>query len=162
MRIIEETEFGTQVVALLTEHLEQMAAESPAESMHALALDDLQSDDITVWSMWSPGYCGDDLLMGLGALKILSEQHGELKSMRTSLQFLRQGVAATILNRIVREATTRGYSRLSLETGSMASFQPAVKLYKKYGFSECEPFADYKPDPNSLFLTKSLDGQSTS
>ena len=59
MRILEETEFGTQVVALLTEHLEQMAAESPAESMHALALDDLQSDDITVWSMWSPGYCGD-------------------------------------------------------------------------------------------------------
>ena len=161
MRIIEETEFGTQVAALLAEHLEQMAAESPAESMHALALDDLQSDDITVWSMWSPGYCGDDLLMGLGALKVLSAQHGELKSMRTSTQFLRQGVAATLLNRIVREATARGYTRLSLETGSMASFQPAVSLYKKYGFSECEPFADYQPDPNSLFLTRSLDGQST-
>ena len=162
MKIVEETQFGPQVEALLAEHLEQMSAGSPAESMHALALDEMQSDDITVWSMWSPGYCGDDLLMGLGALKVLSAQHGELKSMRTSVQFLRQGVAATLLNRIVREATARGYLRLSLETGSMASFQPAVALYKKYGFSECDPFADYQPDPNSLFLTKSLDGQSTS
>jgi len=157
MKIKEETHFGPQVIALLAEHLEQMAAESPAESMHALALDELKSDDITVWSMWSPGYCGDDLLMGLGALKVLSDQHGELKSMRTSKQFLRQGVAAAILIRIVKEATARGIQRLSLETGSMASFQPAVSLYKKYGFSECEPFADYQPDPNSLFLTRRLD-----
>jgi len=162
MKIIEETQFGPQVEALLVEHLKQMAAESPAESMHALALDELQSDDITVWSMWSPGYCGDDLLMGLGALKMLSQHHGELKSMRTSVQFLRQGVAATILNRIVKEATARGYTRLSLETGSMPSFQPAVNLYMKYGFSQCEPFGDYQVDPNSLFLTRSLDGQSTS
>jgi len=157
MKIKVETHFGPQVKALLAEHLEQMAAESPAESMHALALDELRSDDITVWSMWSPGYCGDDLLMGLGALKMLSEQHGELKSMRTSKQFLRQGVAAAILIRIVKEATARGILRLSLETGSMTSFQPAVNLYKKYGFSECEPFADYQIDPNSLFLTRSLE-----
>ena len=76
--------------------------------------------------------------------------------MRTASQFLRQGVAQMLLNHIIAEARSRGYKKLSLETGSMAAFLPAKRLYEQFGFIECEPFADYKPDPYSVFLTLAL------
>jgi putative acetyltransferase len=76
--------------------------------------------------------------------------------MRTARAFVRRGVASQILNHIISEAKKRDYKRLSLETGSMDFFKPAHKLYESFGFIPCEPFADYKPDPNSLFLSKEL------
>ena len=49
-----------------------------------------------------------------------------------------------------------GLRRLSLETGSFEYFRPAVALYAKHGFVECEPFGEYAPDPNSTFMTLAL------
>ncbi|OPH62077.1 acetyltransferase [Paenibacillus ferrarius] len=142
---------GSKVIALIGEHLQSMSAQSPAESMHALNLDGLKKPEITFWSAWE-----QDELMGCGALKELDDQHGEIKSMRTSTLHLRKGVAKQLLLHIIDEAKRRGYQRLSLETGSMASFDPAIKLYASLGFEYCEPFADYKEDPNSVFMTKGL------
>ncbi|MFX3651444.1 MAG: GNAT family N-acetyltransferase [Paenibacillus sp.] len=142
---------GVQVKALIAEHLQGMAADSPPESIHALNLDGLKKPEITFWCAWE----GDDLL-GCGAIKELNSEHAELKSMRTASAHLRKGVARKILAHIMDVAVERGYKRISLETGSMDSFIPARKLYEDFGFEYCEPFADYILDPNSAFMTKTI------
>ncbi|APO44045.1 GNAT family N-acetyltransferase [Paenibacillus xylanexedens] len=142
---------GVQVKALIAEHLQGMAADSPPESIHALNLDGLKEPEITFWCAWE----GDDLL-GCGAIKELDSEHAELKSMRTASAHLRKGVARKILAHIMEVAIDRGYKRISLETGSMDSFIPARKLYEDFGFEYCEPFADYVLDPNSTFMTRTI------
>jgi putative acetyltransferase len=142
---------GAEVAALVAEHLQNMHTESPPGSCHALNLDKLKQPDITFWSVWENGE-----LLGCGALKEIDGEHGEIKSMRTSSTHLRKGVAKEMLNHITQEAKRRGYKRLSLETGSMAAFIPAMKLYESFGFEYCDPFADYREDPHSVFMTKVL------
>ena len=139
------------VHVLLNEHLEHMHALTPAESVHALPIDELRKAGITFWCAWE----GDDLL-GCGALKELTPRHGEVKSMRTVRAHLRRGVARAILVRIIQEAKRRSYERLSLETGSMDAFAPAQRLYASFGFTPCAPFGDYVDDPHSLYMTKAL------
>lgn len=136
-----------EVEELIMDHLRNMALHSPAESRHALNLDGLRQPEITFWSAWE----GDEVV-GCGALKELDARHGEIKSMKTSPLHLRKGVSKRVLQHIIDEARRRGYSRLSLETGSMAAFDPARRLYERFGFVYCKPFAQYKEDPNSLFM----------
>jgi len=142
---------GSEIYELLQEHLQSVALHSPPESVHALDIEALRKPEITFWSVWENGE-----LVGCGALKKLDSQHAEIKSMRTSSLHLRKGVAKNLLNHILEEAKRRGYSRLSLETGSMEAFEPARKLYANFGFTYCEPFADYVEDPYSVFMTRAL------
>ena len=143
---------GAEIRALLAEHLRDMHRLSPPESVHALDLSALLKPEITFWTAWS-----DRDLLGCGALKELSPVHGEIKSMRTSSAHLREGVARALLQHIIAEARRRSYTRLSLETGSMTGFEPARRLYESFGFAYCPPFADYVDDPNSVFLTRTLE-----
>ena len=124
---------------------------SPPESVHALDSAALRKPEITFWSAWF----GHELA-GCGALKELSKEHGEIKSMRTTKPHRRKGVAAEILQHIIAEAKRRGYQRLSLETGSVAHFDGARQLYASYGFEPCGPFEGYADDPNSAFMTMLL------
>jgi len=140
-----------EIAELLKEHLASMFVYTPAESVHALPIEGLRSPDITFWSVWEDGE-----LLGCGALKELDPQHGEIKSMRTAPAHLRKGVARAVVRQIIAEAKRRGYRRLSLETGSMAAFKPARRLYAACGFSYCGPFGDYVNDPNSVFMTMEL------
>jgi putative acetyltransferase len=140
-----------EVHALLREHLANMHELSPPESVHALDLTKLRAPDITFWTIWD---CS--LLLGCGALKELTPTHGEVKSMRTPNDLRRRGAGRAILAHIVAEARSRGYRRLSLETGSMQAFEPAQRLYQSFGFTFCGPFADYKADPNSAFMSLEL------
>ncbi|MBT2684748.1 GNAT family N-acetyltransferase [Bacillus sp. ISL-37] len=142
---------GSEVISLIGEHLHGMKLHSPPESIHALGLGELKGPDITFWTVWN-----EEQLMGCGALKELDFHHGELKSMRTATAHLRKGVAQAMLEHIIKEARKRGYTRLSLETGSMEAFFPARKLYEKYGFVYCPPFGDYIEDQNSVFMTMEL------
>jgi len=151
MEIKKDDLTGVEVAELIREHLYSMTLNSPSESIHALDLEKLKQPDITFWSAWE----GNELI-GMGALKELDSYHGEIKSMRTATSYLRKGVARRMLQHILGEAMKRGYKRLSLETGSMAAFEPARKLYANFGFEICEPFADYIEDPNSIFMTKEL------
>lgn len=139
---------GPEVVELVNEHLHGMTLHSPPESIHALNLQQLQRPEITFWSAWE----GQELV-GCGALKELDGEHGEIKSMRTSSSHLRKGVARRLLQHILEEAGQRGYRRLSLETGSMDSFEAARRLYASFGFQYCKPFSDYVEEPNSTFMT---------
>jgi putative acetyltransferase len=142
---------GSAIQALLQAHLHAMYGHSPPESVHALDLVALRHPSITFWTAWE----GDELL-GCGALKQLSADHAELKSMRTVDGHLRKGVARALLRHILSVARAKGIQRISLETGTAAPFVPAQKLYASEGFVECEPFADYVLDPYSLFVTKVL------
>ncbi len=142
---------GPEIAQLLQEHLTDMRAISPPESQHALDLDGLRKPEITFWTLWD-----GDALAGCVALKELTAQHGELKSMRVTLAFRRRGVASKLLQHALDEAKWRGYNRLSLETGAMAYFAPAHQLYQHFGFAPCGPFANYKDDPNSVFMTCEL------
>jgi putative acetyltransferase len=139
------------VLALLNEHLANMYELSPPESVHALDVSKLRAPGITFWTVWDDG-----LLLGCGAVKELSPRHGEVKSMRTPAALRRRGAARAVLAHIIGVARERGYERLSLETGSMAAFVPAQKLYESFGFSYCGPFEGYVADPNSVFMSLRL------
>jgi putative acetyltransferase len=137
-----------EIHALLGEHLRNMHAISPPGSVHALDLEKLRRPDITFWSAWDGAR-----LLGCGALRELDGKHGEIKSMRTPDALRRQGAGKAILAHIIDTARSRGYGRLSLETGALAAFQPAQNLYGSFGFAYCGPFGDYAEDPNSVFMT---------
>lgn len=140
-----------RVRALLNEHLTTARATSPPCSAHALDLAELRAPEVFVWAAWE-----GDVLLGIGALKQLSPDHGEIKSMHTARSHRRRGVGDAILLRVVEAARSRGMSRLSLETGSAAYFDAARALYRKHGFVECAPFADYVEDPHSVYMTRAL------
>ena len=125
------------VIRLLEEHRREMFQYSPPDTVHALDAAALRKPDRTIWSAWINGK-----LAGCGALKELDVTHGEIKSMRTARTHLRQGVAAGLLTHILAIAKRRGYSRISLETGTPEAFAPARRLYEKFGFQPCAPFAD--------------------
>ncbi|TQS28336.1 GNAT family N-acetyltransferase [Microbispora sp. KK1-11] len=151
MRIVEDDLSGPQIAEFLREHVREMRAITPLESKHALDLDGLRTPEVTFWSVLD-----GDTVVGCGALKRLDPAHAELKSMRTAAARKRSGIASLLLEHIIAEARRMGFTRLSLETGSADFFLPARRLYEKFGFGYCEPFADYRPDPHSVFMTRLL------
>lgn len=139
------------VVALLDEHLRDMYATSPVESVHALDVSALIAPGVSFWTVRD-----DAGLLGCGALKEIDPAHGEIKSMRTATAARRRGVAGLLLDHLIAEARTSGWNRLSLETGTQVFFAPARALYTSRGFTPCGPFDGYVEDPHSAFLTLSL------
>ena len=151
MRIIHGDLSDPRVVDLLQIHLTSARAETAPGSAHALDVVGLQSSGIFFWTIWD-----DEKLMGIGALKRLSAEHGEVKSMHTARSMRGRGAGSAMLRHIIAIARASGMSRLSLETGSWEYFRPARALYSRHGFVECPPFADYVPDPNSIFMSLDL------
>jgi len=148
MPVIRPGDFDDdRVKALLTRHLQGMHANTPPGHVFALDWSGLQRPEISFYALWE----GEELL-GVGALKALESRAGEIKSMRTADAHLRRGVGTTILEHIIAEARRRGYTRLSLETGSGPAFEPAVTLYRKYGFTEGGAFDGYEKSPFNQFL----------
>lgn len=145
--IAEDDLSSAETQALLALHLQGMQANSPPENVFALGLSGLKAPGITVWTVRAGGR-----VAGIGALKELGDGDGELKSMRTHPDFLRQGVAAALLDHIVAAARARGMQRLSLETGSGPAFEPALALYRKRGFRDGERFGDYRATAFNQFL----------
>jgi putative acetyltransferase len=151
---IEVTEGGLDdpsVHALLEEHLADMHATSPPESVHALDLGGLTAPGVTFWTARLDGE-----VVGCVALKELSPTSGELKSMRTSSAARGRGIGTALLSVVLDEARRRGYRDVSLETGTQDFFGPAHRLYRRHGFTECGPFGDYVLDPHSTFMTLDL------
>ena|SRR5579859_1511895 len=148
LRVIRPGDFDDpRVRALLAQHLEGMHANSPAGHVFALDWSGLQQPEISFYALWE----GEELL-GIGALKELDANAGEIKSMRTADAHRRKGVAEAILNYIIAEARKRGYVRLSLETGSGPAFEPALALYRKRGFTNGDAFGGYRASSFNQFL----------
>lgn len=162
MLITTENPATSDITALLTEHLADMASHSPPESVHALDLPALQAANIQFFTAraaaatTTPGE-----LLGCAALKTLDDATGELKSMRTVRAHLRKGVAAQLLQHIIQLASSAGMHKLYLETGTPEAFRPARELYQRFGFSPCPPFGDYVEDPYSVCMQLTLSSRST-
>ena len=150
-RLVEDDLTGPEIAALLQAHLDSMREHSPPDSVHALDLEALRAPEISFWTAWD-----GDRLAGCGALKALGAGHGEIKSMRTAQSHLRCGVAAQILSHMIAVARARGYHRLSLETGSSEPFIAAHRLYERFGFEPCGPYADYTDDAFSQYYALNL------
>ena len=142
---------GADVQALVARHLAGMHASSPACSVHAFDIDRLKQPGVTFWSAWLDGG-----LAGMGALKQLDAERGEIKSMRVADAFLGRGVGRAMLLHIIEQARSRGLKSLWLETGSTPDFDPALRLYESEGFAFCGPFGDYKLDPFSRFMWRAV------
>ena len=142
---------GASTQTLIAAHLSGMRESSPPESVHALDVDSLRDPSVTFWSAWIDG-----AIAGIGALKSLDDQRGELKSMRVADGFRGTGVGRALLRHIVAEARERGMSSLWLETGTTPDFAPAQRLYESEGFTVCGPFGAYVHDPFSVFMTRTL------
>lgn len=140
-----------QVLAMLKFHFDTNINVTPPGSAHVLDVSRLKADDVSFWSAWD-----GDRLMGVGALKRMTADHGEIKSMHSRQDVRRSGIGSAMLLHIMAEAKAAGLTRLSLETGSFDFFKPAVALYRKHGFVECENFGDYKPDPYSTFMSREI------
>ncbi len=140
------------MIDLLQVHLAAMHAQSPPESTHALDVDTLKDASITFLSAWD-----GETLLGVGALKRLSETHGEIKSMHTAQIARGRGVARALLAQLEQLAHKNGLTRLSLETGTPSEFEAARIFYERAGYETCPPFGDYVEDPYSVFMTKRLD-----
>ena len=140
-----------EVNQLLTTHFIELRAASPEGSAHVLDIPGLKVPSIKFWSLWN-----EKKLMGCGALKFLDQNHGEFKSIRVHDNFKGKGNGIKIISHLIDEAKSLNISRISIETGSGKFFEPARKLFDKCGFKPCPPFAHYKEDINSLYLTKLL------
>ena len=154
LSIREDDLEGREIADLLQAHVEHEMSKAPPESNHALDLDGLRAPEVTVWTAWQ-----EDALLGCGALKELDPYHGEIKSMHTAANHRGKGIGAQLLTHILSVAEARGYRRLSLETGTLEAFPAAHALYARFGFVACPPFADYREDPHSAFLTLELAGR---
>ena len=132
-------------------HRAAMHADTPPESIHMLPADALAAPGIAFFVMRENGRA-----VGMGAVKRLSGDHGEVKSMHVLSELRGRGLARVLLDHLIAAARAGGITRLSLETGAQPSFAAARRLYEAAGFSYCPPFEGYVEDPNSVFMTRSI------
>ena len=151
MKSIENNFDEPQVNELLTKHFIELRSVSPPGSTHVLDIPGLKDPTIKFWSLWDAEH-----LVGCGALKLLEKEHGEFKSIRVANKFRKNGMGEKIISHLIDQAKQIGIKKLSIETGSGEFFSPARKLFKKFGFKECKPFAHYKEDPNSCYFSLDL------
>ena len=149
LKSIEGNFDDPEVHNLLTKHFVELRAASPEGSAHVLDIPGLKVPSIKFWSLYN-----NDQLMGCGALKFLEKGHGEFKSIRIHDNFRKKGHGVIVINHLISEAKKLDIKKLSIETGAGDFFIPARKLFKSCGFEPCEPFAHYKEDVNSVYLTK--------
>jgi len=149
LKSIEGNFDNPEVNELLTKHFIELRAASPEGSAHVLDIPGLRVSSIKFWSLWE-----DENLMGCGALKFLSENHGEFKSIRVHDNFRNKGNGVKVMEYLIDKAKKLEIKRLSIETGAGKFFEPARKLFKRFDFELCKPFAHYKEDENSIYLTK--------
>tara|TARA_Y100001970_G_scaffold23383_1_gene27428 strand:- start:6849 stop:7304 length:456 start_codon:yes stop_codon:yes gene_type:complete len=148
MKSIENNFDDPQVNDLLNKHFVELRTVSPQGSTHVLDILGLKHESIRFWSLWE-----NNDLIGCGAIKFLDEKHGEFKSIRVADKYRRSGAGEKIIFHLINQAKQIGINKLSIETGAGEFFAPARKLFKKFGFKTCKPFAHYKDDPNSCYFS---------
>jgi putative acetyltransferase len=151
LKIVDGGLDDPQVIAMLRFHYDTNVSVTPPGSVHVFDLSRLKQPDVSFWSAWK-----GNTLMGVGALKRMNAEDGEIKSMHTLKEARGSGVGSAILRHIMEKAREMKLKRLYLETGSFDYFAPARALYARHGFIECPPFADYNLDKNSIFMSREL------
>jgi putative acetyltransferase len=137
--------------AVLSAHLAFTSAVTPSEGVFALDVNALLDTEVTLFGARQGG-----ILLGVGAIKRLAGMEAELKSMHTLTEFRGQGVATSMVERLILEARRQGCKKLLLETGSMEAFAPARALYVKCGFMPCDRFGEYAASTTSVCMSMDL------
>ena len=150
-RIVEDDLTGAPVIALLEYHLGEMRRLSPPANVHALPVERLRQPDVTFYSAWD-----GETLAAVGALRELSPERAEIKSMRASAEMRGKGAGEAILLHLIAEARRRGYTWLGLETAWPEPWAAARALYRKHGFTQCEDFGDYVGGEFSVCMSRAL------
>ena len=148
LKSIEGNFNNSEVNEMLVKHFIELRSVSPKGSTHVLDINGLKDPLIKFWSLWEDGQ-----LMGIGALKFIDNFHGEFKSIRVNDKFRKKGYGHKLIAHLIEEAKKLNIKRLSLETGAGEFFAPARNLFDKSGFKICDPFAHYKKDINSMYMT---------
>ena len=148
LKSIEGNFDNPEVNELLTKHFVELRAASPEGSAHVLDIPGLKVPSIKFWSLWD-----NEKLIGCGALKFLDKEHGEFKSIRLAKKYRKKGNGIRLIKKLIEEAKKLGVKKISLETGAGKFFKPARKLFESYGFKKCKPFAHYKEDDNSVYMS---------
>ena len=154
LKSIEANFDHPEVNKLLTKHFIELRTVSPEGSTHVLDINGLKNPTIKFWSLWQ-----NDNLFGCGALKFLNKEHGEFKSIRIHDKFRNKGYGIKVIEHLIYEAKKLNIKRLSIETGAGKFFEPARKLFEKCDFKPCKPFAHYKEDINSIYLTRLINNE---
>ena len=149
LKSVEGNFENPKVNELLTKHFVELRAASPEGSAHVLDIPGLKVPSIKFWSLWD-----EEKLIGCGALKFLNKEHGEFKSIRIHDNFRKKGNGIKVIKHLIIEAKKLNIKRISIETGAGIFFKPARKLFDLCGFKPCKPFAHYKEDKNSIYLSK--------
>jgi putative acetyltransferase len=137
------------VQALNTWALEQ----TPREFTHHMTVEQMAAPDTTVFVARD----GAGAAIGMGALKQHGDELGEVKRMFTQPVARGGGLAGRIVDAIEKKARQDGLRRLALETGAVASFAPAWRVYERQGFTRCRAFLDYPADsPHNIYYEKLL------
>ena len=153
MKSIEGNFDNNQVDELLKKHFVELRSVSPEGSTHVLDIEGLKDATIKFWSLWE-----ENQLIGCGALKFLDKEHGEFKSIRLADKFRKKGNGIKIIKHLIDEAKRLNVKKISLETGAGDFFKPARELFVLCGFKTCEPFAHYKKDSNSVYMSLLIKG----
>ena len=148
IKTIEGNFDNPKVNELLINHFKELRSVSPENSCHVLDIKGLKTENIKFWSLWE-----EDELVGCGALKFLEKKHGELKSIRIADTFRKKNYGKKVIEHLILEAKKLEITKLSLETGAGKFFEPARKLFRNCGFKDCDPFDDYKENPDSCYMT---------
>jgi putative acetyltransferase len=151
LQIAKESPLGPDLAELMARHTADMHADTPPESIHMMDASELAIPEVAFYVMRDGGQA-----IGMGAFKVMDSTHAEIKSMHVMSEYRGRGLSRLMLDHLVLQAAAVGITRLSLETGSQAMFEPARRLYSRAGFAECLPFGDYGLDPNSVFMTRML------
>ena len=152
MKSIEGNFDKLEVDELLKKHFIELRSVSPESSTHVLDIKGLKDPSIKFWTLWE-----NDELIGCGALKFLDKEHGEFKSIRLADKFRKKGNGIKIIKHLIDEAKKLNIKKISLETGAGEFFKPARELFILCGFKACKPFAHYKEDINSVYMSLTID-----
>ena len=152
IKTIEGNFDNPKVNELLVNHFKELRSVSPENSCHVLDIKGLKAENIKFWSLWE-----EDELVGCGALKFLEKKHGELKSIRIADTFRKKNYGKKVIEHLILEAKKLEITKLSLETGAGNFFEPARKLFRNCGFKDCDPFDEYKKNPDSCYMTIDID-----
>jgi putative acetyltransferase len=137
------------VVELLRHGEAFSASLYPPESNHHLPLDALRRPEVRFFVVRD----ADGKALATGAL-VLNREWAEIKRMWVEEAARGRGIARQVFDVLIAEAGNAGVAALRLETG--VASHAALALYEKAGFKRQGPFADYRPDPLSVFMERPL------
>ena len=140
------------VRALLERHLTFCLSETPPEHSFALDVEALAQPGVAFFTYRD----AVGTVLGMGAIKELDPGHAEIKSMHTAAEARGRGVGRAVLDHLLSVARSRGYQRVSLETGTTPGFTAARAMYVSRGFTPAEPFAHYFRTGDNTFYSLTL------